>query len=255
MDDNTRLIQLPDKGRVLIFTDVHGNIEDYNKYLDKWDSNDSDCHIVIAGDFIHSIYKQDYSIEILEDIIEKFKKYDNFHPLLGNHEWSHIANANLFKGTINQKKDFEEMIVERKSSLEPYLSNYITFFKSIPLFVQTENGLFISHAGPSKKIETYEDYEYVVEDDDYYNELIFSVVWSRPEKDYSEYDVSNFLDIVKSNVMVVGHTIVDGYRIFGKQMILGSSFGSKKKLYLDIDLEKPINNMDDLVGKLKPLDG
>lgn len=254
MDENARLIKLPKKGRVLIFTDLHGNLEDYNKYLDKWDSNDPDCHIVIAGDFIHSIYKEDYSVEILEDIIEKYKKYDNFHPILGNHEWVHIANANLFKGNVNQKKYFEKLIVDKKSSLEPYLSNYIDFFKSIPFFIQTENGIFISHTGPSPKIETYEDYEYIVEDDDYYNELVFSVVWARPNKDYTEEDVSFFLDLVGSNVMVVGHTVADGYTIFGKQMILSSSFGSDEKLYLDIDLSEPIENMDDLIDNLKNLD-
>lgn len=183
----------------------------------------------------------------------KFKKYDNFHPLLGNHEWAHITNANVFKANINQKNDFEKLIVEKKSSLEPYLTNYITFFKSIPFFIHCDNGVFVSHAGPSKKIETYEDYVYIVEDDEYFSEFVYSVLWSRPDKDYDEDDVSLFLDIVKSNVMVVGHTVVDGYREFGKEMILSSSFGTENKLYLDIDLSKDVKDMDDLKAFLKKL--
>ena len=254
MDYNTRLVELPKNGRLLIFTDLHGNLEDYKKFLSKWDCNDPNCHIVINGDFIHSIYKEDFSVELLEDIIDKFNKYDNFHPILGNHEWSHIANANLYKGTVNQKKDFEKLIVKKKSSLEPYLSNYIDFFKSIPFFVKTENGIFISHAGPSRAIESYEDYEFIVEDDDYYSELVFSVLWARPEKDYNEEDVSFFLDLVKSKVMVVGHTTVDGYEVFGKQLILASSFTLNRKCYLDIDLSNPIGDMDDLLKNIKLLD-
>lgn len=254
MDDNTRLIELPSRGRLLIFTDLHGNLEDYMKYLEKWDSSDHDCHIVIDGDFIHSIYKHDSSVEILDDIIDKFKRHDNFHPILGNHEWSHIANANLFKGTVNQKRDFENLIVEKKSSIEPYLSNYINFFKAIPLFVKTENGIFVSHTGPSREIENYEDFEFIVEDDDYYSEFVFSVLWARPEKDYDEEDISYFLKLIGSNVMVVGHTVVDGYEVFGNQLILSSSFTSGKKCYLDIDLSQSIKNMDELLKCLKCLD-
>lgn len=254
MDRNNRLVKLPKKGRLLIFTDIHGNLQDYEKFLKIWDSNDSDCYIVIAGDFIHSIYKKDYSIEILEDIIEKYKKYDNFIPLLGNHEWSHIVGANVFRGTINLKYDFEQMIIDKKSSLEPYLSNYVEFFKSIPFFVQTENGIFISHAGPSKRISSINDFNSVVEGEEFLNEDIHSVLWSRPKHDYDENTVSDFLNLVGSNVMVVGHTMVDGCETFGNQLILASSFSSGDKAYLDVDLSKDINGMDGLIEYIKFLD-
>ena len=80
-----KFIKLPSKGRLLIVTDLHGNLEDYEKYIDLWDCYDPNYHIVFVGDFIHSIDENDYSIEIIEDVIDKFKKYPNFHPLLGNH--------------------------------------------------------------------------------------------------------------------------------------------------------------------------
>ena len=254
MNKAARLIKLPKKGRVLIFTDLHGNLEDYGKYLEKWDSADPDCHMIIAGDFIHSIYKNDSSVEVLDDIIDKYKKYDNFHPMLGNHEWVHIVNVNVLKADINQKLDFEEMIVSKKSSLEPYLSNYIEFFRSIPFFIQCDNGVFVAHAGPSPKIKTCGDFNAIIEGEEYLEESVYYALWSRPKKHYIAEDVSRFLDIVQSNVMVVGHTVVDGYKVFGRQMILSSSFGCENKMYLDIDLEKPINDMDDLIKCLKKLE-
>lgn len=255
MCKNGRLMKLPKRGRALIFTDLHGDLDDYNKYLEKWDFNDPDCHIIIAGDFIHSIYKKDYSLEVLEDMIDKYKKYDNFHPILGNHEWAHIVGANVFKANINQKIDFERMIIEKRGSLDPYLSDYIDFFKSIPFFIQCENGVFVSHAGPSPKIKTYDDYKSIIEGEEYLDRSVYYVLWSRFEKDYSIEDVSRFLDIVESNVMVIGHNVIsEGYEIFGRQMILSSSFGAEKKLYLDIDLERQISNTDDLIKCLKNLD-
>jgi serine/threonine-protein phosphatase PP1 catalytic subunit len=55
--------------------------------------------------------------------------------------------------------------------------------------------------------------------------------------------------------MVIGHNVIsEGYEIFGRQMILSSSFGAEKKLYLDIDLERQISNTDDLIKCLKNLD-
>ena len=35
-----KFIKLPSKGRLLIVTDLHGNLEDYEKYIDLWDCYD-----------------------------------------------------------------------------------------------------------------------------------------------------------------------------------------------------------------------
>lgn len=54
--------------------------------------------------------------------------------------------------------------------------------------------------------------------------------------------------------MIVGHSIVDsGYKIIGRQMVLSSSFYTKVKSYLDIDLSKEYNTMDNLIEDVKVL--
>lgn len=245
-----KFIKLPSKGRLLIVTDLHGNLEDYEKYIDLWNCNDSDCHIVFVGDFIHSINENDCSIEIIDDVIDKFKKYSNFHPLLGNHEWGHIVGTHIFKGFQNQTLEFENLVSIKKGDLEPYLSNYINFFKTMPLFVKTENGIFISHTGPSKSIKSMNDFNKIFTDD-YNFQYLYDFLWNRFDNDYDEGDVDNFLKLIGSNCMVVGHTVVDGFLVYGNQMILSSSFGTSNKAYLDIDLSKPIDNMDDLIDNIK----
>ena len=56
--------------------------------------------------------------------------------------------------------------------------------------------------------------------------------------------------------MIVGHTVVDsGYKIIGNQLILSSSFFTSLKSYLDIDLSKDYESMDDLIDDVKLLDG
>jgi serine/threonine-protein phosphatase PP1 catalytic subunit len=251
---NDKFVQLPAKGRLLVVTDLHGDLQDYEKYMELWDCDNPDDHLVFVGDFIHSVEEDDGSIEIIEDVIEKNKKYPNFHPLLGNHEWSHIVGSPVFKGYNNQTQDFEDLIVIKKGSLEPYLSNYVEFFKSMPLFVQTENGVFISHTGPSRFIHTMEAFNRIFEND-YNFSLLHDFLWNRYENDYTMDDVDNFLRVIGSNCMVVGHTVVDGYLTYGNQMILSSSFGSVNKAYLDIDLSQPINNIDDLLDRIIFLEG
>ena len=248
-----KFIELPDEGRLLIVTDVHGDLDDYEKYINLWDCNDPDFHLVFVGDFIHSIYDDDKSIEIIEDVIEKDKKYSNFHPLLGNHEWSHITNTPVFKGYQNQTYAFEDLIIDKKGSLEPYLSEYVEYFKSMPFFVKTANGLFISHTGPSTLVKSLNDFNEIF-NNDYNFEPLYDFLWNRYDVNYKEEDVDNFLNIIGSNCMIVGHTVVNAYMIYGNQMILSSSFGTVDKAYLDIDLSKPINNMDDVLDNIKFLD-
>ena len=37
---NDKLIELPDYGRLIVVSDIHGNLEDYNRYVNLWDEND-----------------------------------------------------------------------------------------------------------------------------------------------------------------------------------------------------------------------
>ena len=250
---NEKFIQLPSKGHLLVVTDLHGNLDDYKKYIQLWECDNPDSHIVFVGDFIHSTDDDDGSIEIIEDVMDKYKKYPNFHPLLGNHEWSHIVNTPVFKGYSNQSINFENLIFEKKGSVEPYLSKYVDFFRMMPYFLRTENGLFISHTGPSKLINTMDDFKKIFSDD-FHNPALRDFLWNRYDEDYSEEDVDNFLEVIDSKFMVVGHTVVFGYLTHGNQIILSSSFASVKKAYLDIDLSIPINNMDELKKNIKYLD-
>lgn len=148
---NDKLVELPDYGGLIVVTDLHGNYNDYMRYLELWDFCDEDCNIVFAGDLIHASNSIDYSVEIMDDAIRKSKMYSNFHVLLGNHEWAHITCTDIYKNVINQRLTFEKLIKSRKGNLQPTLDSYIKFFKTLPYFIKTWNGLFISHAGPSKK--------------------------------------------------------------------------------------------------------
>lgn len=263
---NDKIIEFPKFGHLIVVSDLHGNYEDYEAYINLWDRKDPDYHILFLGDLIHSPYFNDMSIEILDDVIEKFKEYPNFHVLLGNHEWAHITHADIFKGGDNQREDFEHLISHKKGFIEPTITEYIKFFKTLPFFAKTANGLFISHAGPSKKVNSIDDFNDIF-DGNYNNPILDEFLWNRPSRNiyrsqnasstkgkYTERDVFSFLNVIGSKCMVVGHSPVNGYEKLGNQLIISSSFDTDNKVYLDIDLSKDILHMNHLLDCIKYLD-
>ena len=248
-----KLIELPDYGRLIVVTYLHGNLDDYNYYLNLWDESDPDFHIVFAGDLIHGMDEQtDGSVEILDDAMAKSKEYSNFHTLLGNHEWAHITNNEIYKNQKPLLLGFKNVISYKYGFVEPHLTNYVKFFKTMPFFVKTANGLFISHSGPSDKVRSIEGFNKIFEWD-YSSPILYDFLWNRYNRvtDYTKADVNRFLEIVGSKAMVVGHCPVESYKVFGNQIIMSSSFATKVKTYLDIDLAMEINDIKDVQKQLK----
>lgn len=232
---------------------MHGNLDDYNHYLSLWDENDSDFHIVFTGDLIHGLnFDEDKSVEILDDVITKSKQYSNFHALLGNHEWAHITNKSIYKQGKPLLQEFKNLVSYKKGFIEPHLTRYIRFFKTMPYFVRTANGLFISHSGPSAKVKNIDAFNIIFESD-YSSPILDDFLWNRYNSlnDYTKQDVVDFLDIVGCKFMIVGHCPVESYKVFSRQIIMSSSFNTNVKTYLDMDLSKDLNAIEDVQKSLK----
>ena len=277
VDYNGKLIDLPMKGKVMIITDLHGNLSDLKRYESIWkDFLNENNHVIITGDLIHPMgLGSDYSIEVLELVMYYFKKYTNFHVLLGNHEWSHLSLRPVYKLGVDQRKDFELKVETRFGNRWIHkMAEYRKFFDMLPIAVRTENKVFISHAGPSKNITSIDDIINIV-DGDYNNRIMDDMLWNR-YSDFIEEDIDNFLNIVGCNAHIVGHTPVNGVKIIGrkqmilssshsadleKTMVLGSEYGLSgenisipcRKAYVILDLESNINDAYDVFKMVKYL--
>lgn len=246
-----KLVELPRRGHAIIVTDIHGNLTDYNKYLDLWKGyGDKNFHFILTGDFIHAMGKKDdRSIDILESVKYYFEKCKNFHALIGNHEWSAISMVSVYKGGVNQSHSFKTLIKERfKDDWNLKLEECQNFFKKLPVAVKTGNKLFISHGGPPIHIKSIDDIVHIT-DEGYgeNNQNLYQILWNR-EENFNRDDLNKFLDVVNCNAMIVGHTPVDGVKlVYNKQLIVSSSFSLGKKSYLVIDLKKEINNARKLI--------
>ncbi|MGZ7108633.1 MAG: metallophosphoesterase [Methanobacterium sp.] len=253
---NGSLVELPKKGKALIITDLHGNVKDYNIFMDIWeDFKSNNNHLIITGDFIQNCDRKDKSIEILDSIIYNFKNNSNFHVLLGNHEWSVITGGPIFKAGENLSVKFENLLKKKfDDKWEQKLESYKEFFKTLPVAVKTMNKVFISHAGPPNSIRSVDDIINITKSGYLNNEKLFEILWNR-YKNYSKDDISSFLKKVGCNVMIVGHTPVNGTKLIGKnQLIVSSSYSKGKKAYVELDLEKKISNGKEILKMVKYLD-
>jgi serine/threonine-protein phosphatase PP1 catalytic subunit len=252
--NNGKLVELPRKGIALIVTDIHGNITDFKKFMDIWSSfdDDDDNHLILTGDFIHAMgLDNDQSVEILEYVKFRYENSNNFHVLLGNHEWATMSNKVLYKAGINQTHNFDELLKEKfQDDCKKKREEYIEFFKELPIAVRTDNRIFISHAGPPHDIHSLDEIANI-KNEGYNNPKLIEFLWSRKD-DFTKNVLETFLDTVNCKFMVVGHTPVDGIKlIYKKQLIVSSSYGKGKKAYVELDLEKEINKSKDLLKMVK----
>jgi hypothetical protein len=251
-----RILKLPANGSLLVITDLHGNGKDFKKYENIWNKSlYNGNHVILTGDVIHAYNSSiDYSVEILESVME-YCEDENFHLLLGNHEWCHIVDEPVYKGLFNQKEDFEELLkLKFGYRWVEKLDEYVDFFKTLPFAAKTNNGILISHAGPPKDLPNLEKLENLATDDYLYSDKLNGLLWRREHQFHSK-DLELFLKHNSCKYHVVGHTPVDGYQVnYGKQLVISSSFSCVRKAYLEVDLEKKIENMDELVGMVCFLD-
>jgi hypothetical protein len=253
---NGKLVQLPKKGKALVVTDLHGNLDDYNKYMGIWEKfRNKNNHFILTGDFVHAMgRKNDRSIDILENVKYNWENSENFHPLLGNHEWSTISKISVYKGGVNQSMNFETLLKERfGDNWQSKLDEYQEFFKKIPIAVKTDNKVFISHGGPPRDIKNLDEIIHIADEGYLDNVKLSQILWNRPG-DYAENDLKSFLSAVGCNAMIVGHTPVDGFKIIGNaQLIVSSSYTKGKKVYINMDLEKNIKDAKDILKMVKKL--
>lgn len=246
------LIKLPRDGLALIVTDLHGNINDFDKIIEIWgDLSTNKKHLILTGDFIHAMGSEnDHSLEIL-NVVRDYCQFDNFHLLLGNHEWATITNCSVYKGGVDQSLNFEELLKNKfGGEWKHKLEEYTNFFKELPVAVKTDNGVFISHSGPPKNLNSIDEIMNMTQKGYSDNPQLFELLWNR-YGDYTKTDVDNFLHKVGCKAMIVGHTPVKGYKLIRNQLIVSSSYSKGKKAYVELDLEKEIRGGRDLKKMVK----
>lgn len=143
---NLSRIQDINEGRIMVVTDLHGDLDAYRRYRDRFlhlYHQDNAHYLIFAGDLIHSSGPavEDHSLNIVLDVLRLQSELKNrVIYLLGNHEVPHIYSITLQKGKQLYTPAFE-------AQLGVYRPLVLALFDTLPFFVRTPGGVSISHAG------------------------------------------------------------------------------------------------------------
>jgi hypothetical protein len=249
-----RLLRLPDRGKLLVSTDLQGNLGDFRQLLEHLDAAGPDAWLVLTGDLVHG--PDDDTFENWPDylgtpfrdesplLIEAFVQAQRARPgrvhcLLGNHDHAHVGGPATAKFHDDERRALEER-------LDPAgLQRLRELIRTFPLVAVGDCGAVLLHAAPAVAIddpgeletlelEGYEDWHFT----DFLSvPLLGSLLWARAAKAAQS---RRFLHAFGGTVALYGHDIVrEGFeRVGDDQLCFSTSFGlyDRDKVYVELDL-------------------
>src|SRR5688572_11204268 len=123
-----RLLHLPARGRLLVATDLQGNLRDFDRMADLFRAalveNEGEAHLLFTGDLVHGPhlepeewpdflgeYYRDDSMGVVEGFLDlRRKNPGKVHALLGNHEHGHCGGPHTAKFAPDEVELLESIV-------------------------------------------------------------------------------------------------------------------------------------------------
>ena len=258
---------LPDRGQLLVSTDLHGNLGDFERLaaihaeLRAAADDPSTIHWALLGDLVHGpslaanrrdpirFGYPDQSPELVEAVIELRERWpENIHLVLGNHDHGHIGGPHPSKFHSD-----EVVALEQRMSPEA-IARMRALFESAMLALAAPCGLLLCHGSPGTILESLElldGVDPVDEPDTYKAALLRSILTSygQPESVTSEMLAQIASPQLPLSVVVHGHDVdLDGWYTEGGNQACPVLFGARpaQRRYLVVDLGGRYGHADDL---------
>lgn len=270
-----RLLRLPASGRLLVATDLQGNLRDFQRMLALFEESPEDSVLVFTGDLVHGpdadteqnwpdflgTPYRDESPEVVRAFLAARERHPGrVHCLLGNHEHAHVGGPRTSKFHEDEARALEERMGPGPSGA------LRTLFSHLPLVAVAPNGVVLLHAAPSARLTGPEALEAVTLEG--YSDwgirefldvpVLGRTLWSRmaePE------EARAFLAALGGHIALYGHDVVrEGYERVGReQLCVSTSFAlyDEHKVYVELDLARVYPDVQSLRDgvELKKLHG
>lgn len=260
----SRILRLPASGRLLVATDIQGNLRDFQRMLELFEAAPEESVLIFTGDLVHGPDEhteqhwpdflgtpyRDESPAVVKAFMEAQERYPGkVHCLLGNHEHAHVGGPRTAKF-----HDDEAHVLEERMGPGP-AGAMRTLFARMPLVAVAPNGVVLLHAAPSahlKRIEELEDvqldgYTQWGIDAFFHTSVLGPMLWSRmarPEQ------ARAFLSVLGGRIAIYGHDVVrEGYEKVGdEQLCVSTSFAlfDEFKTYVELELAQVYANVHTL---------
>jgi hypothetical protein len=230
-----RLVVLEGAAEVFVTGDLHGNVENLRRLLQRADLGHHPKRLFVLQEVIHGPHRYptggDKSHQLVDLLAALKCQYPRqVHFLLGNHELSQATGRLILKGEADYNALFREG-VEAAYGLrgaEVY-DAYLELFAAVPLALRTANRVFLSHSLPSAR--RLAEFEPAVLEKDYSLDAdispgggVFALVWGR---DTSAANATAFLQKVNADLLITGHIPCErGFDAPNDRQLILDSLGS-----------------------------
>ncbi len=260
-----RVIHLPDRGRLLVATDVQGNVGDFDRVAEAFEDaakSREGAYLVVTGDLVHgpelseadwpdylgSFYHGD-SEGVLAHARELAARHPGrVHYLLGNHEHAHVGGPVVSKFFPDEARRLEDLLGDEGTQ------RMRTWLRTWPFVaVAPKARLVMLHAAPAARIRSAEDleklpldgFDSIPLDDMVTRGILGALLWARTTTTERAFEFLRALD-PDARVAVFGHDVARGGYAVEREPLLcvSTSFGcfDGDKLYLEWDLAEPAEN-------------
>ena len=262
-----RVLRLPDRGRLLVCTDLQGCMRDYRRMVDVFeqalDRYQGDVHLLFTGDLIHGPhidpedwpdflgeYYRDASGELMIAYAQLAAQYPGkVHALMGNHEHGHVGGPHTAKFAADEVALLEQILGPAATAR---MRGIIHTFS---LAAISKCGAVFTHGAPAAQIDSVADVEAADLSGAQYNSplevldtpVVGKILWARSA---TETEARRFLRAMGGTMSIYGHDVIpEGYEMVGdEQIVVSTSFGlfDSNKVYVNLDLAGKYRGVSDL---------
>ena len=262
-----KVIRLPDRGRLIVCTDLQGCLRDYYRIVEVFEDarsrNKGDAHLLFTGDLIHGPhlepdewpdflgeYYRDASGEVMDAYVALSERYPGrIHALIGNHEHGHIGGPHTAKFAADEVILLETLL---GPSAAQRLQHIIATFA---LAAVAPCGAVFTHGAPAATIQSIKDVEeadlsgrqYASPLDVLDTPVVGKLLWARSADTAV---AKRFLRAMGGTIAIYGHDVIpEGFeRVGDEQIVVSTSFGvyDAYKVYLTLDLASRYKTVHDL---------
>jgi hypothetical protein len=272
-----RVVTLPDRGRLVVATDLQGNLPDWiavEEWFERLQRDRGDAVLVVTGDLVHGPdlaqedwpdYLGTFYRDASTEVVARARALQRRHPgrvfyLLGNHEHAHIGGPVVAKFFPDEAERLDALLGrDGAQGMREWLREW-------PFVAAARAaGLVMLHAAPHVPITSADDLEElpiegVFDGDDVdprIRERVAALFWSRTT---STERANAFLRAIDpdARVAVYGHDVARaGYAIDREPLLcISTSFGcyDGDKLILEWDLDRRARSAREVADEgLRPL--
>jgi hypothetical protein len=262
-----RVLRLPDRGRLLVCTDLQGCLRDFERFVHIFEQalhhHHGDAHVLFTGDLIHGPhidpedwpdflgeYYRDASGEVMMGYAELAARYPGrVHALLGNHEHGHVGGPHTAKFAADEVALLEQILGPAATA------RMRAIIQTFALAAVARCGAVFTHGAPAAQIDSIADLEaadlsgagFASPLDVLDTPIVGKLLWARSATDAES---RRFLRAMNGTIAIFGHDVVpEGYETSGDtQMVVSTSFGlfDANKVYISLDLAARYRAIGDL---------